>query len=100
MCIVIFFRRKRNKFHQINNNYKKRKYCIFINAVVESCTESQFTGLCNPFLPDIRPMATEQVCVQFNDLRNDILLLLELKAACDACEFELQSLKLVLYTLY
>ncbi len=25
--------------------------------------------------------------------RNDILLLLELKSACDACEFELQSLK-------
>ena len=45
-------------------------------------------------------MATEQVCVQFNDLRNDILLLLELKAACDACEFELQSLKLVHPTLY
>ena len=57
-----------------------------------------------------RPMATEQICVQYNDLRcawpaflyvichfllyrNDILLLLDLKAACDACEFELQSLK-------
>ena len=26
--------------------------------------------------------------------RNDILLLLDLKAACDACDFELQSLKL------
>ena len=25
--------------------------------------------------------------------RNDILLLLDLKSACDACEFELQSLK-------
>lgn len=57
-------------------------------------------------------MPTEQICVQFNDLRqvvetemcllnclsfflsrNDILLLLDLKSACDACEFELQSLK-------
>ena len=62
--------------------------------------ESNLHLLCNPFLSDIRPMATEQVCVQFNDLRNDILLLLELKAACDACEFELQSLKLVHPTLY
>ena len=25
--------------------------------------------------------------------RNDILLLLDLKSACDVCEFELQSLK-------
>ena len=61
----------------------------------------------------LRPMPTEQICVQFNDLRqvvetqrcafstaipiflsrNDILLLLDLKSACDACEFELQSLK-------
>lgn len=40
-----------------------------------------------------KPMSTEQICVQFNELRNDILLLLDLKAACDACEFELQSLK-------
>jgi DNA methyltransferase 1-associated protein 1 len=41
----------------------------------------------------LKPMPTEQICVQFNELRNDILLLLELKAACDACDFELQSLK-------
>lgn len=40
-----------------------------------------------------RPMPTEQICVQFNDLRNDILLVLDLKAARDACEFELQALK-------
>ncbi len=40
-----------------------------------------------------RPIPTEQICVQFNDLRNDILLLLELKAACDVCEYDLQSLK-------
>lgn len=30
---------------------------------------------------------------KFIFFRNDILLLLDLKAACDACEFELQSLK-------
>lgn len=41
----------------------------------------------------LKPMSTEQICVQFNELRNDILLLLDLKAACDACDFELQSLK-------
>ncbi|XP_011407433.1 PREDICTED: DNA methyltransferase 1-associated protein 1-like [Amphimedon queenslandica] len=42
---------------------------------------------------ELRPMPTEQVCLQFNELRNDILLLLELKAASDVCDFELQSLK-------
>ncbi len=41
----------------------------------------------------LRPIPTEQICVQFNDLRNDMLLLLDLKAACDVCEFDLQSLK-------
>lgn len=40
-----------------------------------------------------RPMPTEQICVQFNELRNDILLLLDLKTACEVCEFELQSLR-------
>ncbi|KAL5487368.1 hypothetical protein EMCRGX_G019960 [Ephydatia muelleri] len=40
-----------------------------------------------------RPMPTEQICVQFNELRNDILLLLDLKAACEVCEFDLQSLR-------
>jgi DNA methyltransferase 1-associated protein 1 len=42
---------------------------------------------------DLHPMPTEEICVQFNELRNDILLLLDLKAGCDACDFEFQSLK-------
>ena len=41
-----------------------------------------------------KPIATENVTKQFNVLRNNILLLFELKSALQAAEFELGSLKL------
>ena len=40
-------------------------------------------------------MPTEQITVEYNELRSEILLLLDLKATRDSQEFELQSLKLV-----
>ena len=42
---------------------------------------------------DSRPLATESVCDQFNDLRSDIVLLYELQQALTNCEFELQSFR-------
>jgi DNA methyltransferase 1-associated protein 1 len=42
---------------------------------------------------DSRPIATETVCDQFNDLRSDIVLLYELQQALTNCEFELQSFR-------
>jgi DNA methyltransferase 1-associated protein 1 len=42
---------------------------------------------------DHRPIATEAICEQFNDLRSDIVLLYELNQAISNYEFELQSLK-------
>lgn len=42
---------------------------------------------------DINPMPTEEICQHFNELRSDLLLLYELKAAMSTCEFELQSLR-------
>lgn len=39
------------------------------------------------------PIPTEEVCQNYNDLRNDIVLLAELKAVCKSSSFELQSLK-------
>jgi DNA methyltransferase 1-associated protein 1 len=40
-----------------------------------------------------RPIATENICEQFNDLRSDIVLLYELQQALTNCEFELQTLR-------
>ena len=42
----------------------------------------------------LHPMPTEQITVDYNELRSEILLLLDLKATRDSQEFELQSLKL------
>lgn len=38
-------------------------------------------------------MPTEEICVEFNELRNDLVFLYELKTAMASCEFELQSLR-------
>jgi DNA methyltransferase 1-associated protein 1 len=42
---------------------------------------------------DQRPMGTETVCEQFNELRSDIVLLYELQQALTNCEFELQTFR-------
>lgn len=42
---------------------------------------------------DQRPMGTEVVCEQFNELRSDIVLLYELQQALTNCEFELQTFR-------
>jgi autotransporter-associated beta strand protein len=41
---------------------------------------------------DGKPIATEAICDQFNDLRSDIVLLYELQQALNNCEFELQTI--------
>ncbi|XP_032243096.1 DNA methyltransferase 1-associated protein 1 isoform X2 [Nematostella vectensis] len=42
---------------------------------------------------DLQPMPTESISQQFNELRNDMILLYELKQAAGNCEFEQQTLK-------
>ncbi|CAB4032227.1 DNA methyltransferase 1-associated 1, partial, partial [Paramuricea clavata] len=42
---------------------------------------------------ELVPMPTEEICKKFNELRNDIILLYDLKQASTNCEFELQSLR-------
>ncbi|XP_067119245.1 DNA methyltransferase 1-associated protein 1 isoform X2 [Centruroides vittatus] len=42
---------------------------------------------------DLNPMPTEEICVLFNELRSDMVLLYELKLALATCEFELQTLR-------
>ncbi|XP_025197117.1 DNA methyltransferase 1-associated protein 1 [Melanaphis sacchari] len=41
----------------------------------------------------LNPIPTEEICQNYNDLRNEIVLLNELKAACSSSDFELQTLK-------
>ncbi|XP_045483380.1 DNA methyltransferase 1-associated protein 1 isoform X3 [Harmonia axyridis] len=42
---------------------------------------------------ELNPTPTEEVCMHFNELRSDMVLLMELKSALASCEFELQSLR-------
>lgn len=39
------------------------------------------------------PMPTDQICLNFNELRSDLVLLYELKVAITNCEIEIQTLK-------
>lgn len=42
---------------------------------------------------DPAPPPTEEICVGFNELRSDLVLLSELRSALATCTFELESLK-------
>ena len=42
---------------------------------------------------DLKPIPSEEICNEFNELRSDMVLLYELKTALANCEFELQTLK-------
>lgn len=45
------------------------------------------------FKLDPAPPPTEEICVAFNELRSDLVLLSELRTALATCTFELESLK-------
>lgn len=42
---------------------------------------------------ELNPIPTEEVCILFNELRNDIIVLNEIKNALSTCMFEIQSFK-------
>ncbi|KAL1500989.1 hypothetical protein ABEB36_006397 [Hypothenemus hampei] len=42
---------------------------------------------------DMNPTPTEEICQHFNELRSDMVLLMEIKAALSTCDYELQSLR-------
>ncbi|XP_017768205.1 PREDICTED: DNA methyltransferase 1-associated protein 1 [Nicrophorus vespilloides] len=42
---------------------------------------------------ELNPTPSEEICQSFNELRSDMVLLMELKSALGTCEFELQSLR-------
>lgn len=44
-------------------------------------------------LLELNPTPSEEICQNFNELRSDMVLLMELKAALSTCEYELQSLR-------
>lgn len=46
------------------------------------------------FHAEFNPMPTEEMVQHFNELRQDIVLLYELKLALASCEYELQMLRL------
>ena len=46
------------------------------------------------FKVDPAPPPTEEICVAFNELRSDLVLLSELRSALTTCTCELESLKL------
>jgi DNA methyltransferase 1-associated protein 1 len=44
-------------------------------------------------ISELNPMPTEEICIHFNELRSDMVLLYELKTALATCEYELQTLR-------
>lgn len=42
---------------------------------------------------ELNPMPTEDICIHFNELRSDMVLLYELKSALATCEYDLQTLR-------
>jgi len=42
---------------------------------------------------ELNPTPTEDICQHFNELRSDMVLLMEIKTALGTCEYELQSLR-------
>jgi len=48
---------------------------------------------------EVAPMPTEEIISSYNELRQDIVLLYELKLALANCEYDLQTLKHRLETL-
>ncbi|CAH1163648.1 unnamed protein product [Phaedon cochleariae] len=42
---------------------------------------------------ELNPTPSEEICQHFNELRSDMVLLIEIKAALSTCEYELQSLR-------
>lgn len=42
---------------------------------------------------ELNPIPTDDTCKHFNELRSDMVLLIEIKAALATCEYELQSLR-------
>lgn len=42
---------------------------------------------------ELNPIPTEEICQNFNELRSDMVLLMEIKSALSTCEYELQSLR-------
>lgn len=42
---------------------------------------------------ELNPTPTEDVCQHFNELRSDMVLLMEIKTALSTCDYELQSLR-------
>jgi hypothetical protein len=48
---------------------------------------------CNVSCADANPIPTDEVVQHFNELRQDIVLLYELKLGLTTCEYELQTLR-------
>jgi len=60
--------------------------CLLTTASV-SC---KFTLMC---ASELNPMPTKEMVTQYNELRQDIVLLYELKLALANCQYELQTLR-------
>lgn len=58
-----------------------------------SCNDGLFFQKCNVPCADANPIPTDEVVQHFNELRQDIVLLYELKLGLTTCEYELQTLR-------
>jgi len=64
------------------------KLCYFISNCIT--TAVSIVCVCSA---ELNPMPTKEMVTQYNDLRQDIVLLYELKLALANCQYELQTLR-------
>ena len=70
-----------------------RSYRMKLPASVGTKKTKAIEQLLTELNVDLKPMPTEEICLHFNELRSDMVLLYELKSALATSEFELQTLK-------
>src|SRR5688572_483811 len=82
LYVTLNVSRTRLRFRDIEHiSAKNNSASLFINDFV----------VC--ILADLNPMPTQEIVTSFNELRQDIVLMNELKMALANCEYELQTLR-------
>lgn len=57
------------------------------------CTLHSYKRPCCIYVSEYNPMPTDDITTNFNELRQDIVVLYELKLALATCDYELETLK-------
>uniref|UniRef100_A0A6P7GJQ3 DNA methyltransferase 1-associated protein 1 n=1 Tax=Diabrotica virgifera virgifera TaxID=50390 RepID=A0A6P7GJQ3_DIAVI len=67
--------------------------CLFTIFLIHYIFLLTFLILDVLYVLELNPTPSEEICQHFNELRSDMVLLMEIKGALATCEYELQSLR-------